>query len=250
MNRAVNALYYGDNLEVLRESVASRSVDLVYLDPPFNSQATYNVLFRSPAGVGSQAQIEAFDDTWHWGPEAESAVDQVMRSGNTNAADLLRAMRSFLGDNDLMAYLAMMAVRLIELHRVLKSTGSIYLHCDMSAGHYLKLLIDSVSGIKNFVNEISWKRTSAHSDSKQGSTHFGRVHDLILFYSKSSNFKWQALWKPHSTSYMKSHYSNIDADDRRFQWGDLTRIIHRTARNRPRPPNTWARDFIAKNFIK
>jgi len=201
MNRAVNALYYGDNLEVLRESVASGSVDLVYLDPPFNSQATYNVLFRSPAGVGSQAQIEAFDDTWHWGPEAESAVDQVMRSGNTNAADLLRAMRSFLGDNDLMAYLAMMAVRLIELHRVLKSTGSIYLHCDMSAGHYLKLLIDSVSGIKNFVNEISWKRTSAHSDSKQGSTHFGRVHDLILFYSKSSNFKWQALWKPRNRSH-------------------------------------------------
>jgi len=123
MNRAANALYYGDNLDVLRESVASGSVDLVYLDPPFNSQAAYNVLFRAPTGAGSQAQIEAFDDTWHWGAEAEGAFDGVMRSGNTAAADLLRAIRVFLGDNDMMAYLAMMAVRLVELHRVLKDQG-------------------------------------------------------------------------------------------------------------------------------
>jgi site-specific DNA-methyltransferase (adenine-specific) len=115
-----NALYYGDNLAVLRESIATESVDLIYLDPPFNSQATYNVLFRSPAGRQSQAQIEAFEDTWHWTTNeggAEDAFDQVMQSGNTNAADLLRGMRSFMGENDMMAYLAMMAVRLIELHR-------------------------------------------------------------------------------------------------------------------------------------
>lgn len=116
-----NALYYGDNLDVLRESIASESVGLIYLDPPFNSQATYNLLFRSPAGVGSQAQIEAFEDTWHWGQEAESAFDQVIQSGNTDAADLLRAMRSFLGENDMMAYLAMMTVRLIEMRRVLNT---------------------------------------------------------------------------------------------------------------------------------
>jgi len=146
-----NALYYGDNLDVLRENIASESVDLVYLDPPFNSNANYNVLFRSPAGAGSQAQIEAFEDTWHWGQEAESAFDGVMRSGNTNAADLLRAMRSFLGENDMMAYLAMMAVRLLELRRVLKPTGSLYLHCDTTAGHYLKLLLDSAFGIENFI---------------------------------------------------------------------------------------------------
>lgn len=136
-----NSLYYGDNLDVLRESVARESVDLVYLDPPFNSNANYNVLFKSPAGAGSQAQVEAFEDTWHWGQEAEGAVDQVMRSGNTNAADLLRAMRSFLGENDMMAYIAMMSVRLLELHRVLKPTGSLYLHCDPTANHYLKLLL-------------------------------------------------------------------------------------------------------------
>jgi site-specific DNA-methyltransferase (adenine-specific) len=152
-----NALYYGDNLAVLRESIASESVDLVYLDPPFNSQATYNLLFRSPAGAGSQAQIEAFEDTWHWGLEAQSAFDQVIRSGNTVAADLLRAMRSFLGDNDMMAYLAMMAIRLLELRRVLKPSGSLYLHCDPTASHYLKVL-DSVFGPERYQNEIVWKR--------------------------------------------------------------------------------------------
>lgn len=137
-----NALYYGDNLAVLRESIASESVDLVYLDPPFNSNANYNVLFKSLAGAGSQAQIEAFEDTWHWGQEAEDAFDQVMRSGNTDASELLRAMRKFLGDSDMMAYLAMMAVRLLELHRVLKPTGSLYLHCDPTASHYLKITLD------------------------------------------------------------------------------------------------------------
>jgi site-specific DNA-methyltransferase (adenine-specific) len=137
----LNALFYSDNLRVLRESIASDSVDLIYLDPPFNSQATYNVLFRSPTGTQSQAQIEAFEDTWHWTIReggAADAFDQVMRSGNTNAADLLRAMHSLLGENDMMAHLAMMAVRLVELHRVLKPTGSFYLHCDPTASHYLK----------------------------------------------------------------------------------------------------------------
>ena len=175
-----NALYYGDNLDVLRESIASESVDLVYLDPPFNSQATYNLLFRSPTGSGSQAQIEAFEDTWHWGQEAESAFDQVMRSGNTDTADVLRAMRSFLGENDMQAYLAMMAIRLIELHRVLKKAGSLYLHCDPTASHYLKILLDAVFGAGCYRNEIVWKRTSTHSDSKTWS----KVADTILFYTR------------------------------------------------------------------
>jgi site-specific DNA-methyltransferase (adenine-specific) len=138
-----NALYYGDNLAVLRDSIASESVDLIYLDPPFNSSANYNVLFKSPSGSGSEAQIEAFEDTWHWGKEAEDAFDPVMKSGNTDAADMLRAVRSFLGDNDKMAYLTMIAIRLIELHRVLKSTGSLDLHCDPTASHYLKILLDA-----------------------------------------------------------------------------------------------------------
>ena len=123
-----NHLFYGDNLSVLRESIAADSVDLIYLDPPFNSNASYNVLFRAPDGQSSAAQIEAFDDTWHWNDTAEAAYGDVMRSGNAGAAEMLRAMRGFLGDNDMMAYLAMMAVRLLELHRVLKPTGSLYLH--------------------------------------------------------------------------------------------------------------------------
>ena len=139
-----NALYYGDNLTVLRDSIATESVDLVYLDPPFNSQANYNVLFKGPSGKGADAQIEAFEDTWHWGEESERAFAEVLDSPHTQAAKLLRAMRAFLGDNDVMAYLAMMAVRLIELHRVLKPTGSLYLHCDPTASHYLKVVLGRV----------------------------------------------------------------------------------------------------------
>ena len=172
-----NALYYGDNLQVLREHIASDSVDLVYLDPPFNSNANYNVLFKAPGGAQSQAQIEAFEDTWHWNDVAEQAFDGVMQSGNSSAADMLRAMRSFLGENDMMAYLAMMAVRLLELHRVLKKTGSLYLHCDPTASHYLKILLDAVFGRENFLSEVSWKRTGTHSSSKR----WGPVHDVILY---------------------------------------------------------------------
>src|ERR1700723_879445 len=155
----MNTLYYGDNLQVLRSSVADESVDLVYLDPPFNSQASYNVLFKAPSGQQSKAQIEAFEDTWHWNEHAEAAFDQVMHSGNGDAAEMLRAMRSFLKENDMMAYLTMMAIRLIELHRVLKPTGALYLHCDPTASHYLKLLMDSVFGPKNFRSEIIWRRS-------------------------------------------------------------------------------------------
>ena len=131
-----NKLYYGDNLGVLREHIADASVDLVYLDPPFNSNATYNVLFKAPDGVQSQAQIEAFDDTWHWTESAENAYWEVLHGENTNAAEMLKAMRGFLGENDMMAYLAMMAIRLTELHRVLKPTGSLYLHCDPTASQF------------------------------------------------------------------------------------------------------------------
>lgn len=128
-----NHLYYGDNLNVLRDSIADESVDLIYLDPPFNSNASYNQLFKGPSGNMSAAQIEAFNDTWHWTDAAEEAFREVLHSGNGAAAEMLRAIRSFLGDNDMMAYLSMMAVRLLELHGVLKPTGSLYLHCDPTA---------------------------------------------------------------------------------------------------------------------
>src|SRR2546428_10415735 len=179
-----NVLYYGDNLAVLRESIATESVDLIYLDPPFNSSATYNVLFKAPSGEGSQAQIEAFEDTWHWNESAERAFDDVMQSGNANAAEMLRAMRTFLKENDIMAYLAMMAIRLIELRRILKSTGSMYLHCDPTASHYLKLLIDAVFGHDRFRNEIIWQRATARG---HAFTRYPATHDTLFFYNKGAS---------------------------------------------------------------
>ena len=212
-----NKLYFGDNLHVLREHIADESVDLVYLDPPFNSNANYNILFKSPEGADSDAQIEAFEDTWHWNDKAEDAFDEVMRSGNSDAFELLRAMRAFLGDNDMMAYLAMMAVRLIELHRVLKPTGSLYLHCDPTASHYLKLLLDGVFGADKFRNEITWKRTSGHSSAKR----WGPVHDTLLFYSKSDKYVWNEVLQSHGQSHLDSKYATKD-EHSNFMAADLT----------------------------
>ena len=208
-----NRLYYGDNLDVLRNSIASESVDLVYLDPPFNSNANYNILFKSPAGKAADSQIEAFEDTWHWNDKAAQAFHDVMTSGNTDVAELLRAMRGFLKENDMMAYLAMMAVRLIELHRVLKPTGSLYLHCDPTASHYLKLLLDGVFGADKFRNEITWKRTGVHGDSKTWS----RVTDTIFFFTRGTSFTWNEQIEGHSSKYIASHYGNVDAEGRNFQ---------------------------------
>lgn len=222
-SRMANHLYYGDNLIVLRESIRDESVDLVYLDPPFNSNANYNVLFRGPSGDQSQAQIEAFEDTWHWNDAAEKAFDEVMFGSNTDVADMLRAMRSFLKDNDMMAYLTHMAVRLVELHRVLKPTGSIYLHCDPTASHYLKLIMDGVFGPRQFRNEIVWKRTSSHNDASQGLTRYGRTHDVIFFYPKDKLTNWILQFAPYSDDYLNQHYSNREADSgRRFKTSDLT----------------------------
>jgi len=219
----MNRLYYRDNLTVLRGCIGDESVDLIYLDPPFNSQSTYNVLFRSTAGEQSRAQIEAFDDTWHWGDEAELAFDGVINSGSSDAAEMLRAMRGFLKETDMMAYLAMMAVRLVELHRVLKPTGSIYLHCDPTASHYLKILLDAVFGVENYRNEISWRRSSAHNDTKQGSKKCGNIRDTIFFYSKSDSWTWNPQYTAYSEEYTESMYRFVDGEPgRRYRKGDLT----------------------------
>jgi site-specific DNA-methyltransferase (adenine-specific) len=216
----MNHLYYGDNLQVLRDSIRDETVDLIYLDPPFNSNAGYNIIFKGPAGSDSTAQIEAFDDTWHWNDSAEAAFGDVMRGGNANVAQMLRAMRSFLGDNDMMAYLAMMAVRLMELHRVLKPTGSLYLHCDPTASHYLKILLDAVFGKKSFTNELIWQRTNTKS---HAFTRFPSTHDVVLYYKKQSAGTWHTLYVPHSDSYIKSHYNNIEeGTGRHYTLGDLT----------------------------
>lgn len=217
-----NRLFYADNLGALRAHVADASVDLVYLDPPFNSNANYNILFKSPGGHAADSQIQAFEDSWHWNNAAEDAFEQVMRAGHPRAFDLLRAMRAFLGENDMMAYLSMMAIRLIELHRVLKPAGSLYLHCDPTASHYLKLLLDGVFGADAYRSEISWKRSSAHNDAKQGRRQYGNVRDTILFYTKSKSWTWNWLHTDYERDYVESAYRHADADGRRYRRGDLT----------------------------
>ena len=183
-NSSQNQLFYGDNLDVLRLHVASESVDLVYLDPPFNSNANYNVLFAERDGTQAAAQIKVFGDTWRWDEWAARAYADVVEAGG-RVSQAIKAFRTFLGESDMLAYLAMMAPRLVELRRVLKPTGSLYLHCDPTASHYLKMLLDAVFGPVNFRTEIVWKRSSAHSDAKQGRTQHGRIHDVILFYTKT-----------------------------------------------------------------
>jgi site-specific DNA-methyltransferase (adenine-specific) len=182
----MNTLYFGDNLYVLRESVKDESVDLVYLDPPFNSKRDYSVLFKTPKGHESEAQITAFEDSWHWGMQAETEFGEILRQPNTDVAEMMRALRSFLGTNDMMAYLTMMANRLLELHRVLKPTGSLYLHCDPTASHYLKIILDGVFGKENFRNEIIWKRKAGRGETNNAAIRFGVSHDILLFYAKSN----------------------------------------------------------------
>ena len=204
-----NALFYGDNLAVLREHVAGESVDLVYLDPPFNSNASYNVLFREKTGEESPAQIRAFTDTWEWTQETELTFEQdIIGNPAVPAAvkDMITAFRQFIGRNAMMAYLVMMAPRLVELRRVLKPTGSIYLHCDPTASHYLKLLMDAVFGATNFRNEVIWRRANAHNDPKR----FGRISDSILYYVKSASATWITQHTPYKEEYYESHFSQDD----------------------------------------
>ena len=215
-----NTLYYGDNLNVLREYVPDESVDLIYLDPPFNSNASYNVLFREKSGEDSAAQIKAFSDTWKWTTEAERTYDEeIIRNpeASPTVKDMISSFRGYIGDNDMMAYLVMMTPRLVELQRVLKPTGSIYLHCDPKASHYLKILMDTIFGPSNFRNEIIWRRHSAHSDARR----FGSVHDTLLFYSNSEDPIWNRTFQPYDSGYVEEYYRYADDDGRRFMSGDL-----------------------------
>ncbi len=219
---ATSVLYYGDNLPILREHFPDESVDLIYLDPPFKSDQNYNVLFAEKDGSRSAAQIQAFEDTWTWSTDAARACDEVIEAGGKTAEAMI-AFRQLLGGSDLLAYLAMMAPRVVELRRVLKSTGSIYLHCDSTAGPYLRLLLDAAFGAENFRSEIIWKRSSAHADTKQGRKQHGRIHDVLLFYSKSSDWKWNPVYTPYDTEYVDKFYRHVeDGTGRRYGLFDIT----------------------------
>ncbi len=201
-----NTLYYGDNLNILREYLARESVDLIYLDPPFNSNRSYNVLFKDESGQDSEAQLTAFGDTWHWDASAEETYHELVNNAAPHIVTMLGALRDVLGANQMTAYLVMMTARLIELHRVLKPTGSLYLHCDPTASHYLKIVMDTVFRAENFRNEIIWKRTSSHNDSKK----WGAVHDVIFFYTKSAQFKWNGVFTEHNPEYVEDFYHYKD----------------------------------------
>ena len=217
-----NVLYYGDNLDVLRQHVGDESVDLVYLDPPFNSNANYNVLFAEQDGSRSAAQIKAFTDTWRWDEVAAAAYHEAVEAGG-DVSRAMQAFRTILGDSNMLAYLAMMAPRLVELRRVLRATGSLYLHCDPNASHYLKLLLDAVFGPRGFRSEIVWKRSSAHSDTKQGRAQHGRLHDVLLFYTKGDKWTWNPVYTPYEPEYVESKYRFVEPETgRRYRLGDLT----------------------------
>lgn len=224
---AGNALYYGDNLAVLRNSIATESVDLIYLDPPFNSNASYNVLFKAPSGERSAAQIEAFEDTWHWNESAALAFDEVMTGPNSDAAIMLRAMRAGLGENDMMAYLAMMAARLIELHRVLKPTGSLYLHCDPTASHYLKVILDSIFDAKNFRNEVIWKRKSGRGETNQEPRKFGATTDTLLYFVKSERAPFYKQHRTNDEKYIAAKFTHKTKDGRVYRLADLSSPSYR-----------------------
>jgi site-specific DNA-methyltransferase (adenine-specific) len=210
-----NTLYYGDNLDVLRRYVPDESVDLVYLDPPFKSNQDYNILFQEQNGTRSSAQIKAFEDTWRWDQMAALAYQEAVESGG-RVSRAMQAFRTFLGDTDMLAYLSMMAPRLVELRRVLKPTGSIYLHCDPTASHYLKMLMDAVYGPQSFRNEIVWQRTNTHNETRQ----YGRIHDTLLFYSASGQY----VWNPQRTAFSDAQLKRYkqDSSGRWYKHENLT----------------------------
>lgn len=216
MNRK-NQLFFGDNLDVLRRYIPDESVDLIYLDPPFNSNQSYNVLFKDRSGKRAAAQQHAFEDTWTWDDTAAALYEHTVEHGTGDIPNVLRAFRLYLHNSDLMAYLVMMTPRLMELHRVLKPTGSFYLHCDSTASHYLKVLIDAVFGGENFKTDIIWKRTTSHSDSKTWS----RVSDNILFATKGKAHTWNTPATAHTDEYIDAKYRNDDGDGRKYQLHDM-----------------------------
>ena len=221
-----NLLCYGDNLEFLadRALLPDGCIDLIYLDPPFNSQQSYNVLFKEVSGTPAAAQIKAFEDTWRWDMAANEALTRIHADPTVPEplAELMKTFMGFLRPSPMMAYLVQMAVRLVHMHRVLKDTGSIYLHCDPTASHYLKLVLDAIFGLRCFLNEIVWKRSSAHSDTKQGMRRCGRIHDLILLYAKSPAYVWNPQYSAYTDDYRESEYRHIFTNGRGYKETDVT----------------------------
>ena len=225
----MNHLFYGDNLEILQKHLPDDSVDLIYLDPPFNSRRAYNIIFRDRTGKQAPSQIEAFEDTWTWSLQTAHAFDEIMSSPVVplQLKTTMQAFKSFMRTSDLMSYLTMMAIRLVELRRVLKDSGSLYLHCDPTASHYLKIILDSIFGKENFRNEIIWKRTSSHGNVQKK---FGAIHDTIFFYAKGKRGTWNQLHTAYEESYLKDFYGLVDATGRRYGLDNITAPMQRASK--------------------
>jgi DNA modification methylase len=214
-----NVLYYGDNLDILRRYIPDESVDLVYLDPPFNSDRNYNVIFKDESGRQSDGEILAFEDTWHWGPNAEATyaflTETARHQGRIpdTVSTIIAALHRGIGANQMMAYLVEMAVRLVELRRVLKPTGGLYLHCDPTASHYLKVVLDAIFGPEHFRNEVIWKRSHGHNSANR----YGASHDVLLFYGKTERGVWNRVFQGYDPEYLDKHYRHVDADGRRYK---------------------------------
>ncbi len=224
-----NQLYYGDNLDILRNHIPDESVDLIYIDPPFNSNQAYNVIFSEADGSSSQAQIQAFEDTWRWGEATEGAYHELIGTAPHLLVETIKSFRGFLTETNLMAYLVMMALRLVELHRALKPTGSFYLHCDPTASHYLKIILDQIFGVENFRNEIYWKRKTGRA----GPTNrFGTSCDTLLWFSKSSDYLFTPQYRESNPEYIKKMFRYTDENGRRYRIDNL-------ASPNPRPNLTY-----------
>ena len=212
----MNPLYYGDNLNILRRYIKDESVDLIYLDPPFNSNRNYNVLFKDESGAEADSQIMAFEDTWHWAGAARTYNELILEGDKVS--EMLQAFYSFIGTNQMMAYLVMMAVRLKELHRILKPSGSLYLHCGPTASAYLKILLDTIFGPLKYRNEITWKRQSAHNDARRK---YAVITDTIYYYVKSDGASFNVVRMPLDPDYVAKQYRHLDEKGRRYRLSDL-----------------------------
>ena len=222
----MNQLYYGDNLDILRNHIPDESVDLIYIDPPFNSNQAYNVIFSEADGSSSQAQIQAFEDTWHWVESTEQAYHELVVTAPPLLVETIKSFRGFLTETNLMAYLVMMALRLVELHRVLKPAGSFYLHCDPTASHYLKIILDQIFGVQNFQNEIVWERTKAHN---MKAKYYSKIHDLLLFYSKGDRYTWNKQYTEYSDTQLSRY--KTDENGRLYKGENLTMSTAMESRN-------------------
>jgi site-specific DNA-methyltransferase (adenine-specific) len=246
MNQWKNQLYYGDNLHILREYIPADSIDLIYLDPPFNSNRSYNVLFKDESGQEAEAQLTAFEDTWHWDKAAEAVYHELVTDSPPQISKMIGALRDFIGANQMTAYLVMMTARLVELHRVLKPTGSLYLHCDPTASRYLGVVLDTIFGIKNFKNEIIWQRINAKGNVQRK---FGAIHDVILLYVKNSGKEiWNQLYRSLDPVYVEKMYRHTEeGTGRQYTIGDLTASMQRASSGqlyewkgkRPPPTRCW-----------